>query len=520
MARDREASAVLLLRGTGTDLEVFLVDRAPELRFFGGYAAFPGGTRGPEDDAPYLSAADTKQHTGGAGASTPANRDEALQRCALRELFEETGVLLAQATASAEERRAIRRALIAGDAAPWRAFMQGIAKSLAPKDLAAAAGLQTLCRIRTPPFAPVRYDTVFFTAQLPANEQPEIERGELVGGRFWRPADALAAWRRGEILIVPPAIILLELLQGRGRAAFHVAAAEIAASYERGALHRVQFTPGVLMASLATPTLPPATTTNCMIVGQSKLFIVDPATPDPREQERLFMLLDELRAEGRELAAVLLTHHHPDHVAAAPAVSRRYGLPVRGHELTLSRAPSGARLGPPLRDGDRIDLGTAPDGKPGWHLTALFTPGHDRGHLCYFENRYGALIAGDMISTVSTIIIDPPEGDMTAYMGSLAKLGSLPIRTLYPAHGPAVRDGLALVRHYIAHREKRLSFLVDTLRERPATVEELLPSVYADVDASLHKYAARSLLAALMMLRKQGKAHEKNGRWTWGAPPK
>src|SRR6187455_1945188 len=124
MARDREASAVLLLRGTGTDLEVFLVDRAPELRFFGGYAAFPGGTRGPEDE------------------SAGATRDAVLRRCAARELFEETGVLLGTDAAAPDQRRSMRKALLADDPAPWQAFV----------GREPVAALLDLCRIRTPPF--------------------------------------------------------------------------------------------------------------------------------------------------------------------------------------------------------------------------------------------------------------------------------------------------------------------------------------------------------------------------------
>lgn len=487
MTQHREAATVLLLRGEGRGLEVYLGERSTELRFFGGYHALPGGVRGPEDD------------------EDGQTDEDALRRCAVRELFEETGVLLLTgARPAADERSSIRRALLDGEQTPWRELRTAAAGTV---------DVTRICRIETPPFAPVRYDTVFFAAHLPVGEEPEIWPGELVGGRFWRPGEALEAWRRGEVLIVPPVLILLQLMVDRELPEFMAAAARIAEGYERGDLHRVRFSPGVIMASLATPTLPPATTTNCLIVGEHRLYVIDPAAPDEREQQRLFDLLDALCDEGREIEAVLLTHHHPDHVAAAPAVSRRYDVEVRGHHLTLSRIEAG-QPGPPLNDGDRLPLGEAPDGTLDWHLEALFTPGHDRGHLCFRESRYGALIAGDMLSTVSTIVIDPPEGHMQTYLESLNRLAETPMTTLYPAHGPAYRDGPALVQRYIRHRRDRQQKVVDALRRGPATVEQLVPAVYDDVDARMYPWAERSLLAGLQMLQENGEAGETAGLWT------
>jgi glyoxylase-like metal-dependent hydrolase (beta-lactamase superfamily II)/8-oxo-dGTP pyrophosphatase MutT (NUDIX family) len=452
---NRDAAAILLVRGAGDDLEVFLVERAPELRFFGGYHAAPGGVR-EQADGP----------DGAGGDDRPA-----LLRCAARELHEEIGV------------------------------------ELAPE------ALREVCRIRTPPFAPVRYDTLFVLGRLPDGQTPRIAPGELVGGRFVRPADALAAWRAGEILIVPPVILLLELLAHGDVEAFVRDAAALAHDYRAGRLHRVQFTPGIVLAPLRTPTLPPATTTNCLIVGRDRLLVIDPGTPHADEHERLFALLDELCAHGATLHAIVLTHHHPDHSGGVRAVQERCSMPVRGHPLTLARLPDGCRAGEPIEDGSRIALGTAPDGSDGWHLQAIFTPGHDRGHLCFRDNRYGALIAGDMISTVSTIVIDPPEGHMRTYLDSLRRLRGIEFDMLYPAHGPAVRNGRAVVERYLAHRAQRQGKLVAALAGAPASVEELLPVVYADTDARLHALAARSLLAGLQMLEEDGRARQRARRW-------
>ena len=476
----RSAAVVLLFDRRG---RVLLVERAPELRFFGGYLALPGGVRDRAD-----------------GPDDPGGGDlTALSRCARRELFEETGILLGGPRLTRETRDALRRSLLDGSATSDPRWDQG--------------ELTVLCRFLTPPFAPVRYDTQFFTTRLPDGEEASVWPGELVGGRFWSPAEALAAWRRGEVLIAPPVLLLLELLADAGLGGLAERAAALADGYAAGKLHRVQFSPGIVMASLRTPTLPPATTTNCLIVGTDRLFLIDPATPHADQQERLFELCDELRAEGRELEGILLTHHHPDHVGAARATAARYGLPVHAHELTLARLASEIDSGRPIADGDSIELGTAPDGSDGWRLVALFTPGHDRGHLCFSESRYRALIAGDMISTVSTIIIDPPEGDLGVYLQSLERLLRTPVDTLYPAHGPAVRDGHRIVRHYVRHRAQRENALLEALAAGAARPADLVPLVYSDIDPALYALAERSLLAGLYKLRDEGRAVEADGMW-------
>src|SRR5690606_27314277 len=108
---------------------------------------------------------------------------------------------------------------------------------------------------------------------------PDIWPGELVDGRFWSPTAALAAWRSGDLLLVPPVVILLEHLAAATD--FEQFAAAIDATtrgYAAGDLHQVRFSPGIVLAPLRTPTLPPATTTNCYIVGHQRLWIVDPGS--------------------------------------------------------------------------------------------------------------------------------------------------------------------------------------------------------------------------------------------------
>ena len=478
----RLAAAVVVEREDG---QVLLVERNPKLRFFGGFVAFPGGVVGPKE-------------VGGDEA-------EALRRCATRELFEETGILLGGSQVSADQRRDVRRALLEAE---QKGESTDAFDRLVLRD---GPALEPLCRILTPPFAPVRFDTQFFRVRLPAGESLEIVPGELVGGGFQEPKAALAAWVRGELRLVPPVLILLELLERAGTARFAEAATAVAEAFAEGVLPPVRFSPGVVLASLKTPTPPPAATTNTYIVGNERIYVIDPATPDEDEQDRLFTLIEGMQDAGRTLGGVLLTHHHPDHVGAVAALTRDFGVPVFAHPETFARLPVALdkserfeRIA--IEDGHVFALGIAPDGTDGWQLQATHTPGHARGHLVFHENRYGATIVGDMISTVSTIVIDPPEGHMATYWQSLCKLLELPLTTLYPAHGPPALGGRRVVEQYLAHRKEREDKLIAAIGQGIGTETDLLPVVYDDVKIpAILPLAARSLAAGLEKLREDGR---------------
>lgn len=491
MKRLRIATAAVVTRGRGHDVEVLLVRRAPELRFFGGYWAFPGGV------------IDEADHDG------EPDHDVAHARCALRELHEEVG-LVADGLGGLEP--GLRSRLLQRDAAAASAEFRA-ALDEAPGALGA---VHPIARLTTPPFAPVLYRTRFVHLEGPADFEPDIVPGELVEGAFARPAELLESWRRGERLVAPPVVFMLEHLAELGLEAFLERIPGITAELEAGRLHPIRNVPGVIMAPLTTRTLPPATTTNAYLVGTSRLFVVDPAPTDPLEQQRLFDLIDDRTAAGADLVGVLLTHHHPDHVGAVEVTSRRYDVPVLAHPETLARLELDVENARPLEGGVELPLGTSPDGAPGWTLKAHHTPGHAPGHLCFRESRYGAVLAGDLVSTVSTIVIDPPDGHMGTYVRSLEHMADIMggEGVLHPAHGPVVSDGPRVLRRFVEHRQRREDSLVAALRSGLEREEELLRRVYADVQEELLPIAARSLLAGLVKLEEEGLAARRSaGTW-------
>jgi ribonuclease/clavin/mitogillin len=259
---------------------------------------------------------------------------------------------------------------------------------------------------------------------------------------------------------------------------------------------------GLRVVGLRTPTLPPATHTSCYWlgadVGAGRFTMVDPATPFPDELDRLFELVEREAAAGRRLERVVLTHHHGDHIGAADALRQRFGVPIAAHAATAALLAGTLSIDESLHVGQVLTLGATT-----WQV--LVTPGHAPGHVCLWRADDGALVAGDMIAGIGTILIDPSDGDMRAYLASLERLATLAPRWLLPAHGPRVEHGEALLRGYVAHRLAREAKVLAALRQLgPASVARLTELAYADTPAALWPLAARSLRSHLGKLLADG----------------
>ncbi len=257
--------------------------------------------------------------------------------------------------------------------------------------------------------------------------------------------------------------------------------------------------PGIRVVALRTPTLPPATHTNIYLVGPDAgpVAVVDPGSPYPDQQAALLAIL-----AGIDVACVLLTHHHGDHVGGAVALAAARGVPVAAHRLTAERLAGWVEVTQLVDDGDLVN-----------GARAIHTPGHAAGHLCFAVG--GAVIAGDMVAGLGTILIDPDEGDMGSYLASLEALLAEPPGPLLPAHGPTIADGPAKLREYLAHRRMREARVLAGLPVGAVGLGELVATVYADTPRALWPLAERSLRSHLAKLAREGRAHVKDdGRWS------
>jgi glyoxylase-like metal-dependent hydrolase (beta-lactamase superfamily II) len=266
------------------------------------------------------------------------------------------------------------------------------------------------------------------------------------------------------------------------------------------AAFRIEYQGGLLQSPLRTPTLPPASHTNAWLVDLGDATaVIDPGSPWPEEQRKLDERLATLAAEGRPAREVWLTHGHADHVGGVAVLAAR-GCTVRAHPAIAPRLP-GLRFRP-LAEGDLLA------GR--WRVHE--TPGHARDHVVFLDEASGALVCGDMLSTLSTVVVDPPEGDMAEYERQLTRLAALPVRALYPAHGPPAADGRQALRRYLAHRAEREAKVRAALA-RPGTLAEVTARAYQDVPVAVLPVAQRSCLAILLKLGGLGLAAEAGGTW-------
>lgn len=478
----RDSSVVVLFRRGAQGVEVFWLEREASLRFAGGFFAFPGGKVDREDGAVPVVGADGE----------PAR----LIACAARELFEETGVLKARGAERLAqlELDELRSALLA-ETLGFADVLTRHGLSLHVDDFPAAG------RWVTPAYLPRGFDARFFLVETVPSHQALVWKGELAAGEWIAPAVALSRWEKGTALLHPPNLHALQVM-ARFRDV-ETALAELRAQpfCTEGQSERIEFQRGVLLYPLLTPTLPPATHTSAYVLGTGECVIVDPGSPDDEEIDKLVRFLRALAPEGYRPIAIVLSHHHGDHVGGARRLVEQTGLPVWAHERTADRSPVPvARL---LRDGEVIEL----DGPLKMRWQVLHTPGHARGHLTFVDEASRAAVVGDMVAGVGTIVIDPPEGEMAEYLRQLARLEALPVRTLYPAHGPVIPDGPGKLQEYAMHRAWREAKVFDAVASFDAEVEvaDVVPRAYDDVAAFVWPIAERNTEAIIEKLVAEGR---------------
>ncbi|HUK59866.1 MAG TPA: MBL fold metallo-hydrolase [Stellaceae bacterium] len=249
--------------------------------------------------------------------------------------------------------------------------------------------------------------------------------------------------------------------------------------------------------------------TATFIVGRGKVAVIDPG---PDLAEHVAALTGALR--GESVTHIVVTHTHSDHSPAAAALksatgARTYGYGRHGSGRAEDRSGVGGKTEEggdhafvpdvALREGDAVE-------GAGWRLTAVETPGHTSNHLCYALAEEQTLFTGDHVMGWSTSVITPPDGDMAAYMRSLAKLLRRQDALYRPTHGAAIASPHPYVQAFIAHRNERTDAILARLAAGDETIEAIVRSVYAGLDPRLVTAAGRSVLAHLVQLVEEGRA--------------
>ncbi|WP_309662889.1 MBL fold metallo-hydrolase [Sphingomonas sp.] len=255
--------------------------------------------------------------------------------------------------------------------------------------------------------------------------------------------------------------------------------------------------PGIARVLAHNPSAFTFTGTQSYLVGDREVAVIDPG---PDSAEHLTALVKAIG--GRNVAAIMCTHTHRDHSPAARPLAEATGAPIIGcAPLALETAGPRAdaafdgdyRPDRVLEDGEAIEV----DGR---RLTAVATPGHTSNHLCFADEASGALFTGDHVMGWSTTVVFPPDGDMAAYMASLAKLQQRDDRIYYPAHGPAIHNPRQLVRGFIGHRMQRERQILSLVEADPRTIGEIVAAAYPGLDPRLTVAAGGSVFAHLLDL--------------------
>jgi len=525
----RPAATVLLMRDTTDGIEVLMTRRSLSASFAPGAYVFPGGG---------IDAADSATHT--LAARRPTQSDQHLTQAiaAIRESFEELGVLLARHAdgrwAGADDIAALDRQ------APFAA--QCAARGLTM----AADQVYVLAHWITDRDLPRRFDVPFLVARMPAGQTPVADEAEQFEPVWVRPADALARHREGSFFIIFPTIRTLERLVGYANvdAVLAACASEqpLWTSCPRAGLkhgkesrhmeHETEFgelalvsPDGQIVHELAwqtetavpvlengmRPTAPDpgfmtGPGTNSYLGGDpgTGYIAIDPGRGDTGHIERLW------RACGGQIRSIVCTHSHPDH---SPGARRLQALcdgtpPILGlASRPTARADSQFSPDRGLTEGEQLVLQGASAERH--TLQVVHTPGHAANHLCLLLLEDGLLISGDHILNGSTTVISPPDGEMQAYLDSLDKLAALcaqhEVEFILPAHGHVLGDAPGAIAHLKAHRLKREAKVAAAMRALPeGNLDDWVPLAYDDVPERLWPVAKRSLQAHVDHIRSLG----------------
>ena len=264
-----------------------------------------------------------------------------------------------------------------------------------------------------------------------------------------------------------------------------------------------ELAPGIRRLAAPNPSMMTGPGTNTYLFGNEEVAVLDPG---PIIESHLQAITDLAAAPIR---SVIVTHTHPDHSPAAVELARMSGAELIGRPAPVGQHQD--RTFKPdrkLADGELISIN-------GIEIEAIHTPGHASNHVCYRHTELNWIFTGDHVIDGSTVVINPPDGDMKHYLESLAKVKALRPDALAPGHGDLIQDPDRAIDWIIEHRLEREQKVLDVLRANPVLSSiELVPHVYKDVDKKLYGWAERSLLAHLFKLEDDLKAVQAGGLWS------
>jgi 8-oxo-dGTP pyrophosphatase MutT (NUDIX family) len=435
-ATPRPAATLVVVRDGDRGMEVLLMRRTKAMDFAGGAHVFPGGAVDPADatlaaSCAGLDDAEASRRLDVASGGLP------YWICAIRECFEEAGLLYAYAgdellqfdsPVAREDAPSLRRALQEGRTS-FAAMVASLGVRLATDRLA------YLSHWITQAGRPRRYDTRFFIAAAPGHQRPMHDAGETVAHEWIVPRVALERQARGEMQLMFPTLKTLELLASFDRVADALdyahsaramppmsprlaagrdgpkllvpgdyAYAEVGkldpegkgtAAYEILPGVPVRIAPRIVRLTAPNPGVMTGPGTNTYLLGDaaSGIAVIDPGPA----------IDAHLQAIGQQREIRDSLHAHAlDHSPGAAPLAARTGAPVLGMRAGFPERQD-ATFAPTreLAHGERLEVG-------GCTLRVLHTPGHASNQLCFLDERERLLFTGDHLMQGSTVVINRP----------------------------------------------------------------------------------------------------------------
>lgn len=533
-AKPRPAATILLLRDGNDGLEVLMTQRSQQASFAPGVFVFPGGSLDAADNSPAAHAVSRYRD----------DQDEShrhFANAALREAFEELGILLAWDKGSAQA-CASHHATQLNRATDADFYGQLSASNLE----LATDRIGWLSQWTTDPDLPKRFQVRFFVAPMPDGQQAIADETEQFSPVWVNPARALEHHEQGSFQMIFPTIRTLRQLKPYTRSEqlldWALSPGKVYVAFPRGGLLKgkeARFTaeetafgelemvtpdgkllhsldwrhdePVALRRNVQRLTAPnggmmTGPGTNTYIVGEPGGYIVIDPGPDLDEHIQRIA-----RTVGNDLKAIVCTHSHADHSPGAAPLRAAVGaaVPILGLPSQPTARPN-STFTPDrsLAHGEKLTVGDST-------LRVVHTPGHAANHLCLVLEEDRLLFSGDHVLNGSTTVVDPPDGNMFDYVASLRVLAQEPVDFILPAHGHVLGSARQAIEKLIAHRLGREEKIAAALRKTGGgTLDDIVPTAYDDVSPGLFPIAKRSLLAHLEKLVADGRATVQNDRWS------
>ncbi|MSR49107.1 MAG: NUDIX domain-containing protein, partial [Gemmataceae bacterium] len=302
-------AASIILEDRYSPGSIYLVQRAKALKFLGGFHAFPGGKVDPPD----------------AEIAQSQNLWDIAVVAAIRELFEETGVLLCRDSSNNSIKSSPQLAQIRCDLLEKRSDFASIIRD--NNWVLSASDLYPIGYFTTPLFSPMRFETRFFLAKIPSGQTPEVFENELENGVWGTPAEHLKKWYADDILISPPVLALLEKLNKSPASDWLLSSDKGLITQDEFVLDRVRFASWIQVVSVACPGPSLPQIGNVFLVGLSKFYLIDPGALDDLGVLAIQKAIQSRVNEGDSFYGILLTHHHPDHTNSANHFADLWDVP-------------------------------------------------------------------------------------------------------------------------------------------------------------------------------------------------